>query len=130
MGTRSLVVFEDESGEEICVVYRQYDGYPSIRGFELFHFLENRVRGFGSDLAVKQSNGIEDLVAQWIVEEKTKNGNGRWLVGNVYVHPPKTRNIGEEYIYTVKEEGNGFSLTCWDVYEDKLVSIPAQEGDC
>jgi hypothetical protein len=129
MGTRSLVVFENEWGEEIVVVYRQYDGYPSGRGRELSAFLENRVcvNGF-NDVSFKQSNGIEDLAAQWIAHEKADNGSGEHLVGSVYLYPAGTRNLDEEYIYTVKRAGDGFSLTCRDVYERCLVS-PDGEGD-
>ena len=124
MGTRSLVVFENSDGDEICVVYRQYDGYPSSRGLELLSFLDGRhlVNGYG-DTAIKQSNGIEDCVAQWLVHEKTDWGMGEWLVGSVYVHPPNTRDIGEEYIYTVREGKGWFSLDCWDVYQEEFIDI-------
>ena len=58
MGTRSLVVFENSDGDEVCVVYRQYDGYPEGRGKELVSFLDGRalVNGFGLD-GTKESNG-------------------------------------------------------------------------
>lgn len=122
MGTRSLVVFENSDGDEICVVYRQYDGYPSARGRELVDFLDNRrlVNGFG-DTEIKQSNGIEDCVAQWIAWEKINRvDNPTWHIGNVYIHPPYTRDIGEQYIYTIREDREGFSLTCWDVYNEEF----------
>lgn len=125
MGTRSLVVFQDEGGEEICVVYRQYDGHPESRGRELVDFLRFRVlaKGLG-DVWVKQSNGMGDCVAQWIAYEKSAHGTGDYLIGKVYIHPPNTRDVDEEYIYTVKGDGNGgFDLTCWDVYDEKFVEV-------
>ena len=128
MGTRSLVVFQNEEGEEICSVYRQYDGYPEGRGQQLLDFLKDRhlVYGFG-DTSVRQSNGIEDLAAQWIAWEKTNNSNGKHLVGNVYIYPPNLRDVGEEFVYTVSEnyENKVFTVTCFDVYNRCYYS---QEG--
>ena len=40
MGTRSLtVVRETEGAKDICVLYRQMDGYPTGHGAELKEFL-------------------------------------------------------------------------------------------
>jgi hypothetical protein len=124
MATRSLVVFKNEHDNDLCVVYRQYDGHPRARGKELADFLEGRacVNGYESGER-KQSNGIEDLAAQWIAEEKFQCGNGKWHVGNVYIMSPNTRGVMEEYIYTVRADGDRFSLTCEDTYECKYVDL-------
>ena len=42
MGTRSLTVIENEDGAEIVVMYRQYDGYPSVHGAALALFLDEK----------------------------------------------------------------------------------------
>lgn len=127
MGTRSLVVFEEKDGTELAVVYRQYDGYPEGRGKELAQFLHGKrlVNGYG-DTNIDQANGMGDLIAQWIAHEKVNNGSGPFHVGNVYVNPAGTRDMFEEYIYTVKPnvQGDGFDLTCYDVYAKDFVSIP------
>ena len=40
MGTRSLTVVRDTEGaKDICVLYRQMDGYPTGHGAELKEFL-------------------------------------------------------------------------------------------
>ena len=124
MGTRSLVVFENEVGEEICVVYRQYDGYPEGRGKELVEFLhgKRRVNGFGNT-DVDQANGIGDLVAQWIAYEKVEKGNGPFHVGNVYVYPAGERDFMEEFIYTVSPDEDGFKVTCRDTYTHENVPL-------
>ena len=41
MGTRSLTTFIDnDTKEEIVVMYRQFDGYPSGHGRDLINFLD------------------------------------------------------------------------------------------
>lgn len=121
MGTRSLVVFEDEVGEEICVVYRQYDG--KTRSKELLAFIKNKklVNGYGN-ITVDQSNGIGDLIAQWICYEKGAHGDGPYNIGNVYVFPAGTRNRGEEYIYTIRPNWKDgcFDLNCYDCYKKEF----------
>ena len=99
MSTRSLTVFKNEK-EEICVLYRQWDGYPQGHGKELAEFLSGitMVNGIGSERK-KIANGMGCLVAQVIAHFKTE-------VGNFYVEPAGTRNYGEEYTYIVTgEEG-------------------------
>ena len=39
MSTRSITVFEDEDGDDIVVMYKHYNGYPSRYGKELAEFL-------------------------------------------------------------------------------------------
>jgi len=128
MGTRSLVVFEEKDGTELAVVYRQCDGYPESRGKELAQFLHGKrlVSGY-SDTSIDQANGMGDLVAQWIAYEKVNNSSGPFNVGNVYIVPVGTRDVWAEYIYTVKPntQGDGFNLTCWDVYKKDFVPIPS-----
>jgi len=98
MGTRSLTTFNDEwKNEEIAVVYRQYDGYPQGHGRELFEFLNEMVvvNGIGFNNPPKVANGMDCLAAQVISHFK---GNE---VGGIYLHKSGTRDIGEQYIYTI-----------------------------
>ena len=85
MGTRSLTVFNDEwKNEEIVVLYRQYDGYPEGHGTDLLTFIDN----------MKNRNGMGCLAAQVISHFKEETGN-------FYLYSAGTRDIGEEFIYTL-----------------------------
>jgi len=106
MGTRSLTVFKDGK-EEICVMYRQFDGYPEGHGKELAELLAGMkmVNGFGGE-PKKQANGMPCLVAQVIAHFKKG-------VGGFYIHPPKTRDCCEEYVYFVSgKEGEEPTIKC------------------
>ncbi len=96
MGTRSLTVILDEERNEICVLYRQYDGYPTGHGKELKEFLDgfSVVNGFGSSDPPKSANGMGCLAAQII-------GHFKSGIGGFYLHQAGTRDCGDEYIYTI-----------------------------
>ena len=97
MGTRSLTVFNDElNNEEIVVLYRQYDGYPEGHGTDLLNFLNNMniVNGISNDEKRKIANGMSCLSAQIIAYFKK-------APGDFYLHSAGTRDIGEEFIYTL-----------------------------
>ena len=86
-------------GAEIVVLYRQMDGYPDGHGAELAAFLEGKVivNGIGSDTPEGAFNGMGCLAAQVVAH--FKDG-----IGGFYLHPAGSRDIGEEYIYTVSEQ--------------------------
>ncbi len=96
MGTRCLTIVEEVGGVEICVLYRQYDGYPTGHGAELKSFLEGMqlVNGLGLGDQNRMANGMDCLAAQLIAYLKTEPGG-------FYLYPAGTRDCGEEYIYTV-----------------------------
>ncbi|MBK9214636.1 MAG: hypothetical protein IPM59_03415 [Chloracidobacterium sp.] len=96
MGTRSLTIVEEIGGAEICVLYRQYDGYPTGHGAELKSFLEGIqiVNGLSPGDHKRTANGMDCLAAQLIAHFKTGPGG-------FYLYPAGTRDCGEEYIYTV-----------------------------
>lgn len=95
MGTRCLTVFQDSDRKEICVMYRQFDGYPSSHGNDLKELLGGMqvVNGI-SGRDQKIANGIGCLAAQVIAHFKKEPGG-------FYVHPAGTRDCGEEFIYTL-----------------------------
>ena len=99
MGTRSLTIVLDEEGREICVIYRQFDGYPTGHGGELKAFLKSFhvVNGFGSHTPVRAANGMPCLAAQLIAHFKTG-------IGGFYLYPSGSRDMGEEYIYTIYQK--------------------------
>lgn len=98
MGTRCLTVFCDEK-EEIVVMYRQMDGYPTGHGAELKEFLSgfSVVNGFGLEQPSRQANGMGCLAAQTVAFFKTG-------IGQFYLYPAGARDCGEEYIYTISQK--------------------------
>lgn len=100
MGTRSLTIVQDNEGREIFVLYRQYDGYPTGHGAELKQLLQGfkLVNGLGVEQPPKVANGMGCLAAQIIVYFKHNPGE-------FYMYPACTRDCGEEYIYTVYQNG-------------------------
>lgn len=104
MGTRSLTIILDEERTEICVLYRQYDGYPTGHGAELKNFLSEFkiVNGYGSNDLSKTANGMGCLAAQII-------GHFKSGIGGFYLYPAESRDCGEEYIYTVYKKGENLT---------------------
>ena len=107
MGTRCLTVINDNNlMEEICVIYRQHDGYPRGHGLELYNFLDKFyiVNGIGLNDERKIANGMSCLAAQLIAHFKEG-------AGSIYIHQAGTRDIGEAYIYVIT----------YDSEKDKIV---------
>lgn len=97
MGTRSLTVFKN-GDEEIAVLYRQFDGYPSGHGEELAGFLKNKlvVNGISGDPR-ECFNGPNAVAAQTVAHFVDANSTGGF-----YLYAAGTRNVWEEFIYTVE----------------------------
>lgn len=95
MGTRCLTVVNDDNGKEIICLYRQYDGYPDGHGRELKAYLAP----FSISNGIRSGcfNGMECLAASLVAHFKT-------APGGFYLYPAGTRDVGEEYIYTVYPE--------------------------
>ena len=97
MGTRSLTIINDgdNNDEEICTMYKQYDGYLDGHGQDLIDFCKpfEIVNGFGRS-ENKQANGAGCFAAQLIAHFKT-------AIGNVYIYPANTKDVGEDYIYSL-----------------------------
>jgi len=113
MGTRSLTVFNNEmDNSEIVVLYRQYDGYPTGHGRDLLSFLNNMeiVNGISNTEKRKIANGMGCLSAQIVAHLKE-------APGDFYLHSAGTRDIGEEFIYTLyyTEE---LRIKVQDTYDD------------
>lgn len=96
MGTRCLTVIKDENDEEIVVMYRQMDGYPSGHGKDLKEFLDGFyiVNGITNKDNEKAANGMSCLAGQIIAHFKTG-------IGSFYIEKAGSRDMDEEYIYTV-----------------------------
>ena len=118
MGTKSLTTFLDEwDNEEIVVMYRQYDGYPEVHGRDLFDYLSGKkiVNGIPRNEKVSQlANGMSCLAAQVVSHFKKE-------VGNFYLHKSGTRDIGEQYVYTVYYHNNELKVKVRNLYQNDIM---------
>jgi hypothetical protein len=74
MGTRSLTRINIANGDRIINLYRQFDGYPSGHGKELFEFLNGFeiVNGYSGNEGPKAANGAGCLAAQLVTHFKSR----------------------------------------------------------
>lgn len=121
MGTRSLIHIKDE-GKTIVTLYRQMDGYPSGIGNDIKVILNNgnvEIRnGYNptKDKAPLQFNGVGCLAAYLVGNLKDNE------IGNVYVFPPNSKKVGEEYTYTVSlNKQNKVTLKVVDAWNKKIM---------
>ena len=137
MSTRSLTVLPGRDGET-AVMYRHSDGYPSGHGRELAEFLVRKTitdgipyRRDGHDFTDAERaltfNGPEDLAAALVTHFK----NAVDGPGEVYLYPAGTRDMGEEYVYTITLTTNDRIVIVVHDYEgNKLfVGFPNQMLD-
>lgn len=101
MGTRSITtIIDDQWGkpEHLMTMYRQYDGYPSGHGKELFDFLSQFtiVNGMGLNEKRKIANGAGCLAAQVVEHFKRESGPG-----GIYMTKPRVTLDGEDFGYEV-----------------------------
>lgn len=107
MSTRCLTVIKDELDREIAILYRQSDGYPEGHGKELRTFLAEKrmVNGIGPDATADNAfNGAYDMAARIVSHFK---GNE---IGGFYLYPAGTRDMGEDYVYYVRPDGDRVSV--------------------
>lgn len=129
MGTRALTIIRQlcENSkvlEEICVLYRQHDGYPSTHGQELGQFLKDMVivNGIKPHDPRKTANGMDCLAAQIVANFKKR-------VGDFYLMSAGTRGVGEEYVYFIDpapKEGLKPCIMVFDL-QNRIFSGTAEE---
>jgi len=132
MGTRSLTIVRNESGTDILTLYRQMDGYPEGHGLELVDFLLpfRITNGISSYEDKNVANGAGCLAAQIVARlkrgyPKTKHTPARTSVGNFYLEPAGTKDVGEEYVYIVSvDEACSLSIEILDFGWNSLVKGP------
>ena len=111
MGTRCLTVFKENiNGPEIAVLYRQYDGYPAEHGRQL-----------QEACAEVDHNGIGCAAVSILARLVSALGGQENECGNFYLEPAGSRDLGEEFIYTVypkKGEPNGIAVDIHDCASD------------
>jgi len=101
MSTSALIDILDSNGETITTIYKHWDGYPEDLGVGriLQSFLADIKIVNGISTTKNVANGMECLAAQVIAHLKEGPGD-------VYIYPPNTRDLNEEYIYTIQEVNN------------------------
>ena len=119
MGTRSLTYIKDqyEDNDNIIIcMYRQYDGYLSGHGKELAEFLQDFtvVNGYNSLTPARSANGMSCLAAQLVAHFKDS-------IGNIYLYPPNTSDVGEEFIYTISLTDSQIYIEVKDVWNNKII---------
>lgn len=108
MGTRSLTIVSTVDGTKFLNMYRQFDGYPSGHGAELFEFLDGMqiINGISDQRAGEAANGAGCLAAQMV-------GHFKKQIGGVYIYPVDAIDCGQDYTYhvTVTEKSWGSEAT-------------------
>ena len=120
MGTRStyriIEQFTDDKthkviNQEICLMYRQFDGYPSGHPCETAEWLASGevVNGFSSNETKLIFNGAGCLAAQLVAKYKTEPGG-------TYLNPLKHRGkCWEDYLYDIiVKEDNSIEFVCYE----------------
>ena len=120
MGTRStyriIEQFTDEKtnkviNQEICLMYRQFDGYPSGHPCETAEWLASGevVNGFSSNETKLIFNGAGCLAAQLVAKYKTEPGG-------TYLNPLKHRGkCWEDYLYDIiVKEDQTIEFVCYE----------------
>lgn len=117
MGTRSLTILPGFDGQETAVLYRQMDGYPSGHGRELAEFLAGStvVNGLAGDSG-KVFNGPDCLSASIVASFKDGPGG-------IYLMRADTRDVGEEYRYTLSIPDNHVSVKVESGYGEEWETI-------
>jgi hypothetical protein len=118
MGTRALTIFHDPSDEqEIVVLYRQMDGYPSGHGLDLLQALSSSGDKVTNGLNGTAFNGAPDLAVRVIALLK----GDATQPGSFYLYPAKTRDCGEDYRYHVSaQEGQPIRVKVEDGSGEEL----------
>lgn len=116
MGTRSLTVFKDEHNKEICVLYRQYDGYVDGHGQDLFTLLKDKVltNGLSGNTSLNY-NGMHCLAASVIAHFKKEPGQ-------FYLYSAGTNDVGEEYKYILYPDDKTICLM--------IQTVSLSDGTC
>ena len=118
MGTRTLVHIKDGK-KTIATIYRQYDGYPTGMGDDIKEALNDGIvtilNGFGNQTVPSHFNGMGCLAAFLIGELKQKK------IGNVYIFAPNSKDVGEEFTYTLSEVDGKVKLKVVENYNNKTI---------
>jgi hypothetical protein len=126
MSTRSLTAILDNNGNELVTIYNQYDGYPSGYGVDLAEFLSEFtiINGVSCNTMIRKiANGMECLAGQIVSHFKV-------CVGGIYLYPPNTRRMGDNYLYIVSVISSNIMMKLLkykdDLYEEVFYGSPEE----
>lgn len=115
MGTRSLTIIMD-GNQEVCRIYRQFDGYPEGHGIEIAKLCDVKLTNGISGDGMGTANGMGCLAAQIVMALKNdaKSEYRPSGVGNIYLEAPGGEiSDWVEYVYVVRgSEGNRPTIEC------------------
>jgi len=118
MGTRALIKILDDQNEVIACIYSKWDGYPSGLGANILEILNDGksklVNGYNSHKSPEYFNGMGCLSAYLI--SQLKEG-----IGSIYLFPPKSLDVGEDFIYNIYQLKNEIHMQVYDPYEQKIL---------
>ena len=142
MGTRSITVIENEDGQELCRIYRQFDGYLSVMGEELKDIIMRGPVVSRKNIRDRESYlGMGSLAASAVAQLKTyirnpMTGDREWKSpafddNRIQLIPLGIHDIGEEWIYTISYGGDGeyAQLFAYDSYAKERWEWDAEEQD-
>jgi hypothetical protein len=125
MGTRCLTIVYDH-GKPIVNLYRQYDGYPTGHGAELYEFLQ-QFAAITNGIAVgetrKTANGMGCLAAQLISHFKQS-------VGGFYIHSVEATDCGQDYEYHVYEKDSELCVMVKDRGSNMFGLTMSDKNEC
>lgn len=125
MGTRSLLHIQS-GGETLTTIYRQYDGYPTGMGQDIYNCLGEKELVNGYSDPDKQVNGMECAAAMIIGALK------KGKCGGIYIYKPDSSDCGEEYTYYLddKVDGDKSYMTLKILsYDEEIYNGPLSEFD-
>lgn len=147
MGTRSLTHVQGTDGSTLVTIYRQYDGYFTGHGNDLFEIGNGMriVNGYTpEDQTGRVANGAECFAAQLVMELKllmrqqqidsrkrfpdhhkneTFEPSAVNALGGIYIYPAGSVDVGEEYTYFLRESHGALHLVA-SCYDDVMFSGP------
>ena len=142
MGTRSITVVENEEGQELCRIYRQFDGYLTVMGEELKDIVMRGPVVSRKDIRDRESYlGMGSLAASAVAQLKTyirdpATGHREWKSpafddNRIQLIPLGIHDIGEEWIYTISYGGDAeyAQLFAYDTYGKERWEWDAEEQD-
>ena len=125
MSTNALITIIDEDHQEICRVYKHWDGYPDGLGAFIFDFIEDRTLTNGIPCEWKNekiSNGMWDFAAQFVAT--LKEGN---KPGDTYLLPRGAKFSTIEYSYEILPDGDSIKCRVYKVTFDGISRMEKTE---
>lgn len=123
MGTRALIHIKEAglNSTTLVTIYKHYDGYPLGLGQQIIDILNNGDTTIGNGVFKNEKagayfNGMGCLAAYVIGALKTQ-------IGDVYIYPLDSKNVSEEFTYTLFRAVGLLMLQVTDVNNISTVGL-------